>query len=116
MKKTFKLTATNKTDANHVDSIKHEVNKYISRERRKKLPDNVDFWDFNCSIGTDEKKTAPVHVSQVKTMISQLASEKNESFYLEILATPGYRSSDDKERKEKKEKKEKAPKKNLGTT
>ena len=92
MKKTFKLSVPNKTDANHVDSIKHEVSKYIARERRKKLPDNVDFWDFDCSIGEDEKKATPVHVSQIKSAISELAKENKESFYLEILATHGHRT------------------------
>jgi hypothetical protein len=92
MKKTFPLTVSNKTDANHADSIKHEIKKYIARERRKKLPENVDFWNFECKIGDDDKKTSQIHISKINEKISELSLEKKESFYLEIMAIPGHRT------------------------
>lgn len=92
MRKTFQLTASNKTDANHADSIKHEIKKYISRERRKKLPDDVDYWDFDCNIGDDEKSISPIHISAINEKISELSLAKKESFYLEIFAKPGHRA------------------------
>ena len=92
MKKTFALTASNKKDANHVDSIKFEIKKYIARERRKKLPEDVDFWDFDCRIGESEQSTSPIHITKINSMISKLSLEKKESFYLEILSKPGVRT------------------------
>ncbi len=91
MKKTFELKVSNKTDANHVDSIKHKVKKYISRERRKKLPKDVDYWDFDCKIGESEQNASPVHIKDINSKISDLSLENKESFYLEILARPGHR-------------------------
>jgi hypothetical protein len=92
MKKTFQLKAENKADERQVDSIKHEIKKYIARERRKKLPEDVDFWDFDCSIGENEQETTPIHITKINSKISELSQEKKESFYLEILAIPGHRA------------------------
>ncbi len=89
MKMTFELTATNKKDANHVDSIKHKIKKYIARERRKKTPENVDFWTFDCKIGEDDTKTSTIHVSEINSIISGYSNDKKESFYIEIMAKPG---------------------------
>ncbi len=91
MKKTYILNVKNKTIERVVDSIKHEVKKYIARERRKELPENVDFWDFDCKIGDNEQVAATFHVSKINEMISKVATTNNESFYLEILAKPAQR-------------------------
>lgn len=55
MKKTFNLTHPKIKVPRLVDAIKHQVKKYIKRERQKTLPKNVDFWDFDCRYGADEK-------------------------------------------------------------
>ena len=54
MKKTFNLTHPKIKVPRLVEAIKHEVKKYIKRERRKPLPPNVDYWDFDCRYGVDE--------------------------------------------------------------
>ena len=93
MKKSFHLTATNKKPERQVDFVKHEIKKYIGRERRKTLPDDVQFWDFDCRMG-DDASTAPViHVSEINKKFDALVLEKKETFYMEILAKPGYRAS-----------------------
>ncbi len=92
MKKTFQLKADNKADERQVDSIKHEIKKYIARERRKKLPEGVDFWDFDCNIGENEQDSEAIHISKINSKISELSLEKKESFYLEILAKAGHRA------------------------
>ncbi|MBT3983839.1 MAG: hypothetical protein HOE90_20960 [Bacteriovoracaceae bacterium] len=89
MKKSFKLTAENKKPERQVDSVKYEIKKYITRERKKKLPESFDFWDFDCKIGENEQVCSRVQVFEINSAISQLASEDKESFYLEILAKPG---------------------------
>ena len=80
-----------------VEAIKHEVKKYIKRERNKALPTNVDFWDFDCRYGIDEASSEVIHVSTINKFISQAEEEQLESFYLEILAKPGHRSKKPKE-------------------
>lgn len=88
MKKTFKLTHEKLKLPRLVESIKHEVSKYIKRERRRTLPEDADYWDFDCRFGTDEASSDVIHVSEINKSISWAESEQLESFYLEILAIP----------------------------
>lgn len=91
MKKVFKLTDEKLAPARQVDAVKHEINKYIARERRKKLTEGVDYWDFNCRIGEEESSAKDIHLSEINKSIDEFASKNHESFYLEILAKPGRR-------------------------
>lgn len=92
MKKDFKLTDPKKAPARQVEFVKHQINKYLARERRKALPDGVQFWDFDCRIGSDEKTAAQIHVGEVNKEIDKIVISGEESFYIEILAKPGYRT------------------------
>ena len=91
MKKTFKLTHPKIKAPKLVQTIKHEVRKYLRRERRKHLPEGVDFWDFDCRCGVDEASSEVIHVSDIDKAIDQAESKQLKSFYLEILAKPGRR-------------------------
>ncbi len=97
MKKTFKMSHPKIKVPRLVEAIKYEVKKYIKRERRKTLPPNVDFWDFDCRYGVDEASSDVIHVSAINKSISEAESKQLESFYLEILAKPGYRTKKPKE-------------------
>ena len=92
MKKTFKLTHPKIKVPRLVEAIKHEVKKYLQRERRKPLPPEVDFWDFDCRFGADEARCEVIHVADINKAISQAEEKQLASFYLEILAKPGHRS------------------------
>ena len=106
MRKTFKLTHPKIKVPRLVEAIKFEVKKYLKRERRKELPPNVDFWDFDCRYGVDEASSEVIHVSAINKSISQAEAEQLESFYLEILAKPGYRRKKPKEEQVNEEEKE----------
>jgi hypothetical protein len=92
MKKTFKMTHQKIQVPRLVEAIKHEVKKYLQRERRKPLPPEVDFWDFDCRFGVDEASSEVIHVADINKTISKAEEQQLESFYLEILAKPGHRS------------------------
>ncbi len=92
MKKTFELTHPKIKRPRRVEAIKYEVKKYIKRERGKTLPDGVDFWDFDCRFGTDEANSEEIHLSAINKAISQIEADQLDSFYLEILVKPGYRT------------------------
>ena len=92
MKKTFKMTHQKIQVPRLVEAIKHEVKKYLQRERRKPLPPEVDFWDFDCRFGIDEASSEVIHVADINKAISTAEEKQLESFYLEILAKPGHRS------------------------
>lgn len=92
MKKTFKLTHAKLKVPRLVDSIKHEVKKYLKRERKKSLPEGADYWDFDCRFGADEATSEVVHVATLNTHISKAELDQLESFYIEILAKPAQRN------------------------
>lgn len=92
MKKEFKLTDPRKAAARQVEAVKFEISKYIARERRKTLKEGSDFWDFDCKFGQDKDKASEIHFSTINKNIDQIAATEAESFYIEILAKPGYRT------------------------
>ena len=60
MKKTFLLAVEGKNRDRIVDAVKHEIRKYVKRERRRELPAGVDFLDFDCRFGlTPESAPKP---------------------------------------------------------
>jgi len=88
MKKTFKLSHEKIKRPRLVDAIKHEVKKYLKRERRRALPEDADYWDFDCKFGVDEASAEVIHVSEINNKISWAEAESLESFYLEVLVKP----------------------------
>lgn len=91
MKKTFKLSPPETKAARHLEAIKSEVRKYIKRERKKKLPDGVDFWDFDCKMGPSVDEAKKIHLTEIAKCIDEANTKQQDSFYLEILAKPGHR-------------------------
>ena len=92
MKKTFKLAHPKIKYARLIESVRHDVKKYIKRERNKVLPEGVDFWDFACRFGNTEEDAADIHLAEITKCIDQVEQQQLESFYLEILAKPGCRT------------------------
>jgi len=93
MKKTFELTHPKIKLARRVDAVKHEVKKYIKRERNKTLPNDADFWDFDCKFGLREDTSEVIHLSEINKKIDEVVAQEKTSFYLEILAKSGYRQT-----------------------
>lgn len=93
MKKNFPLTTANHAPARVIEQIKSDVRKYIKRERKKTLPAGVDFWDFACKIGAGETAPESKHVEELGSAIDTAAATGAATLYVEILATPGHRTS-----------------------
>lgn len=92
MKKLFSLTHPKIKPARKVEAAKGEINKYLKRERGKKLPEGFDFWGFNCQFGESAESKAPIHESEIFAKIDTIEKENKESFYLEVLAEPRTRT------------------------
>jgi len=92
MKKTFQLTDAKIKRDRLIEKVRYEINKYIKRERNKKLPEGVDFWDFDCKFGATLEEAKTIHLSEITKNIDQARDLQLESFYLEILAKPGLRT------------------------
>ena len=101
MKKTFSFNASNKNRDRQTESIKHEIKKYIARERRKTLPKGVDFWDFDCKLGLTPDQSKVIYLKNINKLITELERDKEDSFYLEILVKSGVKKQ--KEQTVKKE-------------
>jgi len=91
MKKTFELTHPKIKLARRVDAVKHDVKKYLKRERNKTLPEGIDFWDFDCKFGDTEKEAEVVQISDINKRIDQAVAKELTSFYIEILVKEGIR-------------------------
>lgn len=91
MKKTFPLAVEGKHPDRLLDSIKHELRKYVQRERRRPLPEGVDFWDFDCKFGPDAASAEVVHVAELNKRLDALVQAGGTQFYAEILAKHGVR-------------------------
>ncbi|MDN3921967.1 DUF6172 family protein [Roseateles violae] len=91
MKKTFNLKIDGKHPERLLEAIKHEIRKYLARERRKPLPKGADFWDFDCRFGASEETAEAVRVGAITELINASAASGAEQFYIELLARPGQR-------------------------
>jgi len=94
MKKSFPLHLPGKEDSRVVEAIKLTLTKYVKRERRKKLPEGVDFWFFHCKVGTDSGTATAIELPDLPKAvdaIAQASGAEGAEVYVEIEATPGYR-------------------------
>lgn len=91
MRKTFQLQVEGKHPDRLLEAIKHEIRKYIKRERRRVLPEGSDFWDFDCKFGAAEESAEVVHLSAITGLIDGVVKEGGTQFYVEVVAKPGKR-------------------------
>lgn len=89
MRKTFPLTHPKHAPARVVESIKHDIRKYLKRERGKKLPDGVAHWDFDCRSGRDESAAETIHPASLPKAVDAASAANWPGIYIEILAKPG---------------------------
>lgn len=93
MKKTFQLNIEGKNRDRVLEATKHEIRKYVKRQRRVPLPEGVDFWDFDCKFGAREENAVVVHFATITGLIDAVAKEGGDAFYLELLAKNGHRTA-----------------------
>jgi hypothetical protein len=86
MKRTFQLQIEGKKPERVLDSIKHEVRKYLKRERRRVLPQDTDYWDFDCKFGLSEEASEVVHLSSIIAHIDEISKAGGAQLYVEIIA------------------------------
>ena len=86
MKRTFQLHIEGKKPERILDSVKHEVRKYLKRERRRVLPEDTDYWDFDCKFGASEETSEVVHLSTIISHIDEISKTGGTQLYVEIIA------------------------------
>ncbi len=100
MKKTFLLTDTKKDPQRVLDSIKHNIRKYIKREKRKDLPEGSNFWKINCKFGQSEESAVEIRFEDIMKNINEISQQNLESFYIELIAEAGTMNFKKKEKAE----------------
>jgi len=91
LKKTYFLNVEGKNRDRLLDASKHDIRKYVKRERARALPAGVDFWDFDCKLGSTDATAAPVHLAALIAAVHALVKEGSESFYVEVVTSHGHR-------------------------
>lgn len=91
MKKIFEITHEKIKPARMVDSVKHDVKKYLRRERNKKLPKDADFWDFDVKFGLTQDEAETIRLSEINKSIDTAVESGATAFYVEIIAKSGIR-------------------------
>lgn len=86
MRKTFALTHPKLNTARLADAIKHEIKKYLARERRKALPQGADYWTFDCRFGVSAEAADKIFTSEINKHIDAAVAQELPQFYMEILA------------------------------
>lgn len=92
MKKTFPLAVEGKNPDRILEAVKHEIRKYLRRERRRELPEGVDFLDFDCRLGQSAEAAEVVHLAALISALDTAAQGGATSVYVEILSKPGHRT------------------------
>lgn len=91
MKKKFPLVIPDRKPGLVLDAVKHEIRRYLKRERRKPLPEGVDFWDFDCRVGPAAEDAAVKHPGDLEKAVAEVQAAGGAEVYVEILAKPGHR-------------------------
>jgi len=86
MKKIFKNTSENKKAERVLDSIKYDIRRYLKRERKKKLPEDTTFWDFECAFGKTEAEATEINASEIISCFDKASEENWEEAYVKIVA------------------------------
>ncbi len=95
MRKTYPLRPEGKHPDRVLEAVKHDIRKYIKRQRRVPLPAGVDFWDFDCRFGAAQDSAETLHPAALIAQLDELAKAGAASAYVELLAKPGVRQHRD---------------------
>ena len=76
MKKTFKLEHPKIKVPRVVDSVKHDIKKYLKKERKNTLPAGAKYWGFDCKLGASEETAVEVQLPSLTKSIDATGRKK----------------------------------------
>ncbi|GKT25823.1 DUF6172 family protein [Acidovorax sp. SUPP3334] len=92
MRKNFTLVSENKQRDRVLDAVKHEIRKYLRRERKRDVPAGSDHWEFDCRFGLTQESAETVPLDALIDKVGSAAAEGADTFYVEILARPAVKA------------------------
>ncbi|WP_417546348.1 DUF6172 family protein [Marinobacter sp.] len=84
MKKTFTLDHPKIKVPRLVDSVKHDIKKFLKNERKKPLPSGAKYWGFDCKFGQSEETAVQVDLPSLTKYIDELVENNIKTIYVEI--------------------------------
>lgn len=69
-----------------MEAVKHEIRKYLKRERNKKLPEEALYWDFDCRFGQSGDTSESLPASAIIGALDKAHEASWETCYVEIVA------------------------------
>jgi Family of unknown function (DUF6172) len=93
VRKTYLLNVEGKNRDRLLDAAKHDIRKYVKRERSRPLPPGVDFFDFDCKLGASEGAAAALHFATLMASVDALVKDGADQFYVEVVTKHGHRSA-----------------------
>lgn len=87
MKKVFQLTDPKKHPDRVLEAVKHDIRKYVKREKRKDLADpETTYWDFDCKIGVSDDEADVIVYEELLKALDTLQATGATQVYIEIMA------------------------------
>jgi len=87
MKKIFKLTDPKKHEDRVLEAVKHDIRKYVKREKKKDLLDKATmYWDFDCKVGASADDAEVVVYEELIKALDAVKATGVSEVYVEILA------------------------------
>jgi len=86
MKKTFKLEHPKIKLPRVVDSVKHDIRKFLKKERANTLPSGAKYWAFDCKFGESEETAMEVHLSSLTKNVDEFVAKGIMTLYVELNA------------------------------
>jgi hypothetical protein len=91
MRRTYRLDIEGKNRDRLIEASKHDIRKYIRRERRKELPAGADFWDFDVRFGLEEASAESIAPAELIRRVDAVVAEGGNQFFVQIERKPGNR-------------------------
>lgn len=85
MKKTFNLIHPKIKVPRVVDSVKHDIRKFLKKARSKPLPTGATYWGFDCKFGQSKETAVSVTPSSIMAGIDDLVANNIMTIYVDIM-------------------------------
>lgn len=95
MKKVFPLISERHKPARVAEQVKGDVRKYLKRERKKKLAEEFDYWDFDCRTGKSANEAVSCHEKEIGKALDAALTGNWTEIYIEILSKQAKRGKEE---------------------
>lgn len=89
MKRTYSLVHPKIKPARLIDAARHDIKKFLKKERNKPTGRHVPFWDFEVKFGQSEQETEIIALSEINQYMDKAEADGQSQFYVEITTISG---------------------------